>query len=104
MQVDDAVGATCVHGFGGIWGLIAIGLFAQKDELSDVGYSMCVRLQDTGGRLCVIPPHLRYDGIVWGGDTYLLGVQCLAVVVITLWSMASTFVLLFTIDLVSSTM
>ena len=45
----------------------------------------------------------RYDGIVWGGDTYLLGVQCLAVVVITLWSMASTFVLLFTIDLVSST-
>ena len=42
----------------------------------------------------------RYDGIVWGGDTYLLGVQCLAVVVITVWSMASTFVLLFTIDLV----
>ena len=37
---------------------------------------------------------------MWGGDTYLLGVQCLAVVVITLWSMASTFVLLFTIDLV----
>ena len=37
---------------------------------------------------------------MWGGDTYLLGVQCLAVVVITVWSMASTFVLLFTIDLV----
>ena len=52
------MGATCVHGFGGIWGLIAIGLFAQKDELSDVGYSMCVRLQDTGDRLSVIPPHL----------------------------------------------
>ena len=54
-QVDDAVGATCVHGFGGIWGLIAIGLFAQKDELSDVGYSMCVRLQHTGDSLYVIP-------------------------------------------------
>ena len=49
------MGATCVHGFGGIWGLIAIGLFAQKDELSDVGYSMCVRLRHTGYSLCVIP-------------------------------------------------
>ena len=58
VQVDDAVGATCVHGFGGMWGMIAIGLFAQKDELSDVGYSMCVRLQETGDRLCVTPPHL----------------------------------------------
>ena len=44
VQVDDAVGATCVHGFGGMWGMIAIGLFAQKDEMTDVGYSMYVRL------------------------------------------------------------
>ena len=36
----------------------------------------------------------------WAGDAYLLGVQALAVLVITVWSMASTFVLLFTIDLV----
>lgn len=38
-KIDDAVGATCVHGFGGAWGLIAVGLFAIKDDLTDVGYS-----------------------------------------------------------------
>ena len=41
-----------------------------------------------------------YDGLFWAGDAYLLGVQALAVLVITVWSMVSTFVLLFTIDLV----
>lgn len=34
LKVDDAVGATCVHGFGGAWGVIAVGLFAAKDELA----------------------------------------------------------------------
>ena len=43
---------------------------------------------------------VSYDGLFWAGDAYLLGVQALAVLVITVWSMASTFVLLFTIDLV----
>ncbi|WP_245293914.1 ammonium transporter [Methylobrevis pamukkalensis] len=28
-KIDDAVGAVAVHGFGGIWGLIAAGLFAS---------------------------------------------------------------------------
>ena len=43
---------------------------------------------------------LRYDGIIWHWDTYLLGIQTLATVVIIIWSMASTFFLLFTIDLI----
>ena len=43
---------------------------------------------------------VSYDGLFWAGDAYLLEVQALAVLVITVWSMVSTFVLLFTIDLV----
>ncbi len=33
LRIDDAVGATCVHGFGGLWGILAVGLFASKDDL-----------------------------------------------------------------------
>ena len=32
LRVDDAVGATCVHGFGGVWGMIAVGIFATKEH------------------------------------------------------------------------
>ena len=35
LRVDDAVGATCVHGFGGAWGLVAVGIFAAKDKLEN---------------------------------------------------------------------
>lgn len=45
-KVDDAVGATCVHGFGGAWGMVAVGIFAAKDELE--GYC-------------------KYDGVMHGG-------------------------------------
>lgn len=31
MKVDDPVAATAVHGFCSVWGLLACGLFAQKD-------------------------------------------------------------------------
>lgn len=29
LKVDDPVGATVVHGIGGIWGVWAVGLFAE---------------------------------------------------------------------------
>ena len=74
LKVDDAVGATCVHGFGGAWGMIAVGLFAAKDELEN---------------------YCQYNGLFHGGGGYLLGVQLLATVSFIAWAMLSTFVLLF---------
>ena len=76
-KVDDAVGATCVHGFGGAWGMIAVGIFAHKDDLE--GFS-------------------RHNGILHGGGGYLLGVQAYSVVVITIWACLMTFILLWSID------
>jgi Amt family ammonium transporter len=74
LRVDDAVGATCVHGFGGAWGLIAVGIFAAKDELDH---------------------YCEYNGVLHGGGGYLLGVQIMAVVIMSTWAMVVTFILLF---------
>ncbi len=75
--IDDAVGATCVHGFGGAWGMIAVGIFAAKDTLE--GYC-------------------KFDGLLHGGGFYLLGVQLAAVAMLIAWSAVSTFTLLFVIN------
>ena len=72
LRVDDAVGATCVHGFGGAWGLIAVGLFAKKD---------------IGG-------YCQYDGLFHGGGYYLLSIQSLMVLALTVWAAVITFIML----------
>ena len=33
LKVDDAVGATCVHGFAGAWGILSVGIFAAKGRI-----------------------------------------------------------------------
>ncbi|MCF7873192.1 MAG: ammonium transporter [Candidatus Omnitrophica bacterium] len=53
LGVDDPVGAAPVHGFNGIWGALAIGLFGQKA----LGLSS--------------------DGLFYGGGLKLLGIQAL---------------------------
>ena len=42
----------------------------------------------------------RYDGYIWNGETYLLSIQCLATLIIIVWSCCSTYVILFCIDLI----
>lgn len=63
--VDDPVGATAVHGLGGIWGVVAIGLFADDPK----------PLETTGGR----------KGLFKGGGWYLLGIQSFAALCLTVW-------------------
>ena len=75
LRIDDAVGATCVHGFCGVWGLLSVGLFSQRFPPED-GYS-------------------RYDGLFHGGGFYLLGVQTLAAIVLIAWAAVVTFILLY---------
>lgn len=77
MHVDDPVGATTVHGVCGIWGVIAVGLFAEN-----------VSLGTTSDR----------TGLFIGGGWYLLGVQSLAALCLTVWGLVTTFIILFVID------
>ncbi|CAE7713046.1 AMT1-1, partial [Symbiodinium sp. CCMP2456] len=66
LQIDDPVGAVGVHGASGIWGLIAVGLFADGS----------------------LPGIEVDDGLFRGGSPRLLAVQLLCAVSIIGWSLA----------------
>ncbi|XP_066155328.1 putative ammonium transporter 2 isoform X1 [Euwallacea fornicatus] len=78
MKIDDPVGASAVHGIGGIWGVIAVGIFAQNPY----------PLNTTSGR----------SGVLRGGGWYLLGIQSLAALCITAWGICSSIILLWFIN------
>jgi Amt family ammonium transporter len=68
MKIDDAVDAIPVHFANGMWGVIAVGLFADKDLQAIAGYSTA------------------HQG--WfndGGDANLLLVQVIAVLWVSVW-------------------
>ena len=66
-RIDDPVGAISVHGVNGIWGTLAVGLFAQDQYVQNsLGYSA--------------------NGLFFGGGMDLLGVQSLAVVSVFFWA------------------
>ena len=76
--VDDPVGASAVHGIGGIWGVLAVGLFAD----------LPLPLETTSGR----------RGLFRGGGWDLFWIQSIAAISLTVWGVLSTILLLWTID------
>jgi Amt family ammonium transporter len=71
-HIDDPVGAISVHGVNGIWGTLAVGLFAQdKYVLNSLGYAV--------------------NGLFFGGGMDLLAVQALAVISVFLWAFPLAF-------------
>ena len=71
LRIDDPVGAVAVHCLNGIWGTIAVGLFATN---SAPGYSIA----DANGNELV--------GLFYGGGFKLLGLQCLGVLTVGAWA------------------
>jgi ammonium transporter, Amt family len=69
MKVDDPVGAVSVHGFNGLWGLIALGLFA--DGTYGAGFN---GVEGT------------VRGLFYGGGWGQLGAQAVSVVVVVCWA------------------
>ncbi len=63
LKIDDPVGAIAVHGFNGVWGTIAVGLFATK------------------------------NGLFTSGSANLLGTQTIGVLAVAGFSFAVTFVI-----------
>ncbi len=71
LRIDDPVGAVAVHCLNGIWGTIAVGLFATD---SAPGYSIA----DAAGNKMV--------GLFYGGGFKLLGLQLIGFVAVAAWT------------------
>lgn len=76
LKVDDPVGAVAVHGLNGMWGTIAVGLFAMPAVGEFTGM---------GGAA----------GLFYGGGVTLLGIQALGTVVVSAWAFITMGVLFF---------
>ena len=74
LRVDDPVGAVAVHMMNGIWGTIAVGLFATN---SAPGYSIA----DSNGNELV--------GLFYGGGFKLLGLQLTGFVSVAAWTVVT---------------
>ncbi len=71
LRVDDPVGAVAVHCLNGIWGTLAVGLFATN---SAPAYGIA---DSTGAELV---------GLFYGGGFKLLGIQALGVLSTAAWT------------------
>ena len=76
LHVDDPVGAVAVHMMNGIWGTIAVGLFANP---AVPGYS------------------IDRAGLFYGGDFGLLGMQLLGMVSVLAWTAVTITITFFAI-------
>ena len=71
LHIDDPVGAVAVHCLNGIWGTIAVGLFATDTA---PGYAIANK---SGEKLV---------GLFYGGGFELLGLQLLGVLSVAAWT------------------
>ena len=67
LRVDDPVGAVAVHMMNGIWGTLAVGLFATTSA----------------------PGNDTYTGLFYGGGFGLLGLQLLGFTAVTAWTVVT---------------
>ncbi|HRU96444.1 MAG TPA: ammonium transporter [Ruminococcus sp.] len=82
LHIDDPVGAVAVHMMNGIWGTIAVGLFATE---TSPGYAIQL---ESGG--------IKAEGLFYGGGFEQLGLQLLGFVSVAAWA-AVTIIITFAI-------
>ena len=74
LHIDDPVGAVAVHCMNGIWGTIAVGLFATS---SAPGYSIANSSGET------------IEGLFYGGGFELLGIQLTGFAAVACWTVVT---------------
>ena len=76
LDIDDPVGAIGVHVFAAIWGLLCSGFFVKNINSLNVN-----------------------NGLFYGGSLYLLGVQLLEILSISLWTITMSYLFFKLIDI-----
>ncbi|KAJ8304985.1 hypothetical protein KUTeg_018568 [Tegillarca granosa] len=82
LHIDDPVGCIGIHACSGTWSLLAAGIFVKKDILAGA-----INLETVD------------DGLFKSGRLRQLGIQCLAVLAISVWTIITGFLFLKLIDL-----
>ena len=82
LRVDDPVGAVAVHCLNGIWGTIAVGLFANP---AVPGYSLANKAGE------------QISGLFYGGGFECLGLQLLGMICTIAWTVVTITILFFVI-------
>lgn len=72
-HIDDPVSAISIHGVSGLWGIVAVGLFATEPACGS---------------------SLANGSLFMNGRSYLVGVQLLGALIILCWAMANTLLFL----------
>ena len=80
LHIDDPVGAVAVHFANGIWGIIAVGLFA------------CTGFGEGGEVVKLVGSEA---GVFYGGNGYLLGIQVGGMAAILGWTTACMLILFY---------
>lgn len=78
LRIDDAIDASPVHFFCGIWGVVSVGVFAVDELIMDAGY---------------VSPH--DEGFLYGKGGKQLGVQLLGALTIAAWTLGTSGILFF---------
>ena len=82
LRIDDPVGAVAVHCMNGIWGTLAVGLFATDTA---PGYSIA----NSSGKTLV--------GLFYGGGFELMGLQLLGFISVAAWTVVTITITFFII-------
>lgn len=75
LKVDDPVGAVAVHCVNGMWGTVAVGLFATTS----------------------VPGNDSFDGLFYGGGFSLLGKQLIGLLTVAAWTVVTMTIVFFII-------
>jgi Amt family ammonium transporter len=106
LHVDDPVGAISVHGTCGVWGALAVGLFAKPIVAVTVVEETISEIID--GVLIVSTQEVEVvnviseaTGLFYGGGFGQLGIQAIGVVAIAAWTFLTVGILFFCIKKVN---